>query len=222
MGPPPQLGQRSRAARPNSVRALCTVRSMPKYSSFQNAPSTGRARGSRPGTTCCTPEGCVVGAGHPARPAGRSGGMVGGRSPGAPAPVESGIVRLLRHGIQRARTAGAELEDQDESLLGSLGAFELGSRTRLIRAPEHVMPRGELNAAQALLALERSRHDLLDAAGQGNGLAEPLPMDPVRGAARGPPRRPGATYRYTAGGSIQSRWEAADVGRRRGMTATKL
>ncbi len=85
--------------------------------------------------------------------------------------VESGIVRLLRHGIQRARTAGAELEDQEGSLLGSLDAFGLSSGARSIRAPESVMPRGELNAAQALLALDRSRHDLLDAARQGNGLA---------------------------------------------------
>ena len=85
--------------------------------------------------------------------------------------VESGIVRLLRHGIQRASTAGAEVEDEEESLLGSLDAFELSSGTRPIRAPEPVMPRGELDAAQAILALESSRHDLLDAARQGNGLA---------------------------------------------------
>jgi uncharacterized damage-inducible protein DinB len=64
--------------------------------------------------------------------------------------VETGIVRLLERGVQRARAAGAPLEQEHASMLGSLDAFRLTDRTYVAAAPEPVMPRGDLTAAACL------------------------------------------------------------------------
>lgn len=85
--------------------------------------------------------------------------------------VESGIVRLLTRGVQRAHAAGAEPERETGSLLSSLDSFRIESRSTVVRAPEPVMPRGDVSATQALAALEESRRDLMTAAAAGNGLA---------------------------------------------------
>jgi DinB superfamily len=85
--------------------------------------------------------------------------------------VETGIARLIGRGIQRAKAAGAQAERDDSSLLGSLDSYRLVSGRPAMPAPELVMPRGELTAAQALAGLELSRRDLLSAASEGDGLA---------------------------------------------------
>jgi hypothetical protein len=84
--------------------------------------------------------------------------------------VESGIARLVSRGIERARAGGAEVERDDSSVLGSLDAFALAQRGS-ISAPEAVMPRGDLTATEALLALDGSRQSLVAAIRAGNGLA---------------------------------------------------
>ena len=62
--------------------------------------------------------------------------------------VESGIVRLIDRSLERAKETGAEPESETGSLLASLDALRILDRGLRIRAPEPVMPRGELTAAQ--------------------------------------------------------------------------
>ena len=85
--------------------------------------------------------------------------------------VETGIVRLLKRGVERARADGAPLEQEHGSLLSSLDAFRLTERSYAAGAPEPVLPRGELTAAAGIAALAESRRALIDAASAGSGLA---------------------------------------------------
>ena len=85
--------------------------------------------------------------------------------------VETGIVRLLKRGVERARTGGAPLEQEDGSLLSSLDAFRLTDRSYTVGAPEPVLPRGEFTTAAGLAALAESRRALRDAASAASGLA---------------------------------------------------
>ena len=84
--------------------------------------------------------------------------------------VETGIVRLLKRGVERARADGAPLE-QEHGSLSSLDAFRLTERSYAVGAPEPVLPRGELTAAAGIAALAESRRALMDAASAGSGLA---------------------------------------------------
>jgi uncharacterized damage-inducible protein DinB len=85
--------------------------------------------------------------------------------------VESGIARLLTRTLERAGPAGLALESDMSSVLGSLDALRLTDRSRRISAPEPVMPRGELTAAQAMAALTESRLALVSALREADGLA---------------------------------------------------
>jgi hypothetical protein len=85
--------------------------------------------------------------------------------------VETGIVRLIKRGVERARAAGAPPEVDHDSLLNSLDRFRLLDRTYVVAAPEPVVPRGELDAAAALVALADSRQALMDAALAASGFA---------------------------------------------------
>lgn len=85
--------------------------------------------------------------------------------------VERGIARLAAQGIERARGQGVEPEGSEESLLGSLDAFQLARRSPRLAAPEPVAPRGAFTAAQALVALAESRQALLSALALADGLA---------------------------------------------------
>ena len=85
--------------------------------------------------------------------------------------VETGIARLLKRSVERARADGVPLEHDDSSLLTSLDAFRLPDRSYAVAAPEPVLPRGELTAAAALAALAESRRALTDAAYAATGLA---------------------------------------------------
>lgn len=84
---------------------------------------------------------------------------------------ESGIARLFARSVERARAAGATAESELSSLLGSLDSFGFIRRDRRLKAPDFVFPRGEYNAAEALVALAASRQALLTAVGEGDGLA---------------------------------------------------
>jgi len=85
--------------------------------------------------------------------------------------VEGSIARLIARSVERARAEGLELEDEAESVMGSLDSVRITDRSRRIIAPERVMPRGELTADQGLAALKESRHALVSALEGGNGLA---------------------------------------------------
>jgi uncharacterized damage-inducible protein DinB len=85
--------------------------------------------------------------------------------------VESGIARLLTRSVERARAAGLEPENEVSSLLASLDSLRLTDRSRRSIAPEPVMPRGELTAAQGMAALSESRTALVSALEQADGLA---------------------------------------------------
>jgi uncharacterized damage-inducible protein DinB len=85
--------------------------------------------------------------------------------------VETGIARLLVRSVERARASGVRAESEVSSLLGSLDSFGLVQRDRRMEAPGPVLPRGEYNASQALMALAASRNALLAAVREGDGLA---------------------------------------------------
>jgi DinB family protein len=85
--------------------------------------------------------------------------------------VESDIARLLTRSLERARVAGPEPESEAGSVLASLDAFRLLDGSLRMTAPELVMPRGELTAAQGLVALTESRRALILALEAGDGLA---------------------------------------------------
>ena len=85
--------------------------------------------------------------------------------------VESGIARLVTRSLERAKVAGVEPENEAGSVLSSLDPLRLLDGNRRINAPEPVMPRGELTAAQALVALTESRRALVLALEAGDGLA---------------------------------------------------
>lgn len=85
--------------------------------------------------------------------------------------VENGIARLLDRSVERARAAGLEPENEVGSVLGSLDTLRLTDRRGRISAPDPVMPRGDLTAAQGVVALNESRRALISALEAGDGLA---------------------------------------------------
>ena len=85
--------------------------------------------------------------------------------------VESGITWLLRRSVERAKVSGLDRETELGSMLGSLDALRLQDRSRRINAPELVMPRGELTAAQGVAALMESRQGLVSLLQEADGLA---------------------------------------------------
>lgn len=85
--------------------------------------------------------------------------------------VERGIARLLAHSLEAARAAGPEPENEVGSVMESLDVLRLTDRSRRVRAPEMVMPRGDLTAAQAMAALTESRQALVLGLAAADGLA---------------------------------------------------
>jgi uncharacterized damage-inducible protein DinB len=85
--------------------------------------------------------------------------------------VESGIARLLTRSLERAKAAGLEPENEVDSVLATLDTLRLADRSRRMSAPEPVMPRGELTAAQGMAALTESRQALISALQEADGLA---------------------------------------------------
>jgi uncharacterized damage-inducible protein DinB len=85
--------------------------------------------------------------------------------------VENGIARLLSRSLERAKAEGLESESEVGSVMASLDALRITERSLRISAPEPVMPRGELTAAQGVVALTESRQTLLSALEAADGLA---------------------------------------------------
>lgn len=85
--------------------------------------------------------------------------------------VESGIARLISRSVERAKADGLALEQDASSVLASLDTLRLLDRSLRITAPDPVMPRGEMTAAQATAALTDSRQALVSALDEADGLA---------------------------------------------------
>ena len=85
--------------------------------------------------------------------------------------VENGIARLLSRSLERAKAGGLDSESEVGSVMASLDALRITERSRRISAPEPVMPRGELTAAQGITALTESRRTLVSALAAADGLA---------------------------------------------------
>ncbi len=85
--------------------------------------------------------------------------------------VESSIARLIRRSVERAKVDGLALEHDASSVLASLDRLRLLDRSLRISAPEPVLPRGEMTAAQAVAALTDSRQALVSALREADGLA---------------------------------------------------
>ena len=98
--------------------------------------------------------------------------------------VETGIARLLVRSVERARASGLGAESESSSLLGSLDSFGLVQRGRRMEAPGPVLPRGEYNASQALMALAASRNALLAAVRKGMAWPWARSLSPTRYWAR--------------------------------------
>ena len=85
--------------------------------------------------------------------------------------VESGIAHLLTRSLGRAKAAGLAPESDVGSVLATLDTLRLTDRSRRMSAPELVTPRGELTAAQGMVALTESRRVLISALREADGLA---------------------------------------------------
>ena len=85
--------------------------------------------------------------------------------------VESGIAHLLTRSLEHAKAAGLAPESEVSSVLATLDTLRLTDRSRRMSAPELVMPRGELAAAQGMVALVESRQALISALREADGLA---------------------------------------------------
>ncbi|HEY8196093.1 MAG TPA: DinB family protein [Gemmatimonadales bacterium] len=85
--------------------------------------------------------------------------------------VERGIARLVSNSLEQARAAGLEPENGVGSVMESLDPLRLTDRRRRINAPEPVMPRGRLTAAEGMVALGESRQALISALQAVDGLA---------------------------------------------------
>jgi uncharacterized damage-inducible protein DinB len=85
--------------------------------------------------------------------------------------VENGIAHLLTRSLERAKAAGLAPESDVGSVLATLDTLRLTDRSRRMSAPELVMPRGELTAAQGMVALTESRQALISALREADGLA---------------------------------------------------
>ena len=85
--------------------------------------------------------------------------------------VERGIARLIAHSVAQAKVDGLKPEGEVSSVLTSLDSLHVMDRSRRISAPDPVMPRGEMTAAQAEAALTDSRQALVSALREADGLA---------------------------------------------------
>ena len=85
--------------------------------------------------------------------------------------VESGIAHLFTRTLERAKAAGLAPESDVGSVLATLDTLRLTDRSRRMNAPELVMPRGELTAAQGTVGLTESRQALIFALRAADGLA---------------------------------------------------
>ena len=88
------------------------------------------------------------------------------------ARVEEGITRLLALRLSEAQAAGLLQPERDASSVASTLNHELIlDRRRQITAGERVLPRGEMDAARALVALDNARAKLRDLLIANDGLS---------------------------------------------------
>ena len=83
--------------------------------------------------------------------------------------VERGVATVLARALGAAQRAGPERSTS--SVTGSLDAFGVAIPTRLVSAPEFVLPHADADPERALTGLVRSREELTAAIAALDGLA---------------------------------------------------
>jgi hypothetical protein len=85
--------------------------------------------------------------------------------------VESGVARLITKRVGQAREAGLGEEKSTVSVMPSFDKYSALLEGTVLKSPEMVLPRAEVDFKEALYGLESSRQALRAAVGSANGLA---------------------------------------------------
>jgi uncharacterized damage-inducible protein DinB len=85
--------------------------------------------------------------------------------------IEKRIAMGMTKWIGDARAGGLGTETDSSAVLTSMSVDAIADRTRRVNAPGEVVPNGNMDAATAWTALEKSRAALRTAAVSGDGLA---------------------------------------------------
>jgi hypothetical protein len=85
--------------------------------------------------------------------------------------VESGVARLITKRVGQAKEAGLGEEKSTTSVMPSFDKYSAQLESRILKSPEMVLPRAEVDFKEALDGLARSREALREAARSANGLA---------------------------------------------------
>jgi hypothetical protein len=85
--------------------------------------------------------------------------------------VESGVARIITQRVGQARDAGLGEEKSTASVMPSFDRYSAILEGAVLKSPEVVLPRAEIDFKEALDGLESSREALRAAVGSANGLA---------------------------------------------------
>jgi hypothetical protein len=85
--------------------------------------------------------------------------------------VESGVARIITKRVGQAREAGLGEEKSTASVMPSFDNYSAILAGAVLKPPEMVLPRAEVDFKEALYGLESSRQALRAAVGSANGLA---------------------------------------------------
>jgi hypothetical protein len=85
--------------------------------------------------------------------------------------VESGVARIITKRVGQAREAGLGEEKSTASVMPSFDKYSAILEGAVLKSPEMVLPRAEVDFKEALYGLESSRQALRAAVGSANGLA---------------------------------------------------
>jgi hypothetical protein len=85
--------------------------------------------------------------------------------------VESGVARIITKRVGQAREAGLGEEKSTASVMPSFDRYSAILEGAVLKSPEVVLPRAEVDFKEAFDGLESSRQALRAAVGSANGLA---------------------------------------------------
>jgi hypothetical protein len=85
--------------------------------------------------------------------------------------VESGVARLIAKRVGQAREAGLGAEKSTASVMPSFDRYSAQLESAVLKSPEVVLPRTDVDFKEALVGLESSHEALRAAAVSANGLA---------------------------------------------------
>jgi hypothetical protein len=85
--------------------------------------------------------------------------------------VESGVARIITKRVGQARETGLGEEKSTASVMPSFDRYSAILEGAVLKSPEVVLPRAEIDFKEALDGLESSREALRAAVGSANGLA---------------------------------------------------